>query len=106
MQRAKERDREKFQEGITQKAHSIKIVGEPHQLQSGESRSYLNVVTRGQRIVREKTVSKQHNRQVKFYIYCQFYKHAILTCIYLVTRNTRFGIDNFLYISRPLKTNN
>jgi hypothetical protein len=84
MQRAKERDREKFQEGITQKARSIKIGGEPHQLHSGESRSYFNVVTRGQRIVCEKPVSKRHNRQVKFYIYCQFYKHAILTCIYLV----------------------
>jgi hypothetical protein len=78
------RDREKFQEGITQKVRSIKIGGEPHQLHSGESQSYFNVVTRGQRIVCEKTISKRQNRQVKFYIYCQFYKHAILTCIYLV----------------------
>jgi hypothetical protein len=29
------RDREKFQEGITQKARSIKIGGKPHQLHSG-----------------------------------------------------------------------
>jgi hypothetical protein len=68
----REREREKFQEGITQKAHSIRIEGELRQLHSGESRSYYNVVTRGQDNCECITRFETTDRQVQFYIYGQF----------------------------------
>jgi hypothetical protein len=51
---------------------------------------YFYVVTRGQKNCVWKTRFETTDRQVKFYIYGQFYKHASRR------GNTRFNVNNFL----------
>jgi hypothetical protein len=46
----RERERERHSKSELHKiVHFIRIEGEPHKLQSGEFRSYFNVITRGQK---------------------------------------------------------
>jgi hypothetical protein len=85
----RERERETFQEGITQKVHSIKIESEFHQLHSRESRSYFNVVTIRQDNCACITRFERTDRQVEFYIYGQFSN----TCISY--EKTGFDQNNF-----------